>query len=245
MNQDIAVLIDRARDAQALWGALPYGERRRRLKKAGRRLTARIDEITETIHRDNGKLPLDALAAELLPAVLALDYYLRRGKGFLADRKIPGGSLLMFNKRSRMIYKPYGVVGIISPWNYPFAIPFSEVVMALLAGNAVLLKTASAVPEVGRALEDIFSGGELPEGLFFRVDLPGGEAGRAFISGGASGGVDKLFFTGSTAVGRELMAQAAPRLLPLVLELGGADAAIVREDADLDRAAAGIIWSGF
>ena len=246
MNQDIGVLIDRARQAQAVWAALPCGERCRRLKKAGRRFAARIDDIVETIHRENGKLPVDALAAELLPAVLALDYYIRRGKSFLADRRIPGGSLLMFNKRSRMIYKPYGVVGIISPWNYPFAIPFSEVVMALLAGNAVLLKTASVVPGVGRALADIFSGEEFPGGLVSLVELPGAEAGPAFISGGASGGgVDKLFFTGSTAVGRELMAQAAPRLLPLVLELGGADAAIIREDADLDRAAAGIIWSGF
>ncbi|MDR2159193.1 MAG: aldehyde dehydrogenase family protein [Treponema sp.] len=245
MNHDIAVLIDRARQAQMLWAALSYGERRRRLKNAGRRLAARIDDLVETIHRENGKLPVDALAAELLPAVLALNYYLKRGKGFLADRRIGGGSLLMFNKKSRMIYRPWGVVGIISPWNYPFAIPFSEVVMALLAGNAVLLKTASVVPGVGRGLADIFAGAELPEGLFSWVELSGAEAGRAFISGGASGGVDKLFFTGSTAVGRELMALAAPKLLPLVLELGGADAAIIREDADLDRAAAGIIWSGF
>jgi succinate-semialdehyde dehydrogenase/glutarate-semialdehyde dehydrogenase len=147
----------------------------------------------------------------------------------------------MFNKRSRIIYKPYGVVAIISPWNYPFAIPFSEVVMALLAGNAVLLKVASDTLEVGRALAGIFSEADLPEGLFSYVELPGREAGPAFISGG----VDKLFFTGSTAVGRELMALAAPRLLPLVLELGGADAAIVCDDADLDRAAVGILWSGF
>jgi succinate-semialdehyde dehydrogenase/glutarate-semialdehyde dehydrogenase len=147
----------------------------------------------------------------------------------------------MFNKRSRIIYKPYGVVAIISPWNYPFAIPFSEVVMALLAGNAVLLKVASDTREVGRALAGIFAGADLPEGLFSYVELPGREAGPAFISGG----VDKLFFTGSTAVGRELMALASPRLLPLVLELGGADAAIVRADADLDRAVAGILWAGF
>jgi succinate-semialdehyde dehydrogenase/glutarate-semialdehyde dehydrogenase len=245
VSDTIANLIDRARRAQAVWAALPYGERCLRLKKAGGRFAARIDELAETIHRENGKLPMDALAAELLPAVLALDYYIRRGKGFLADRKLSGGNPLMFNKRSRMIYKPYGVVGIISPWNYPFAIPFSEVVMALLAGNGVLLKTASVVPGVGRALADIFSGVDLPEGLFSLVELPGAEAGPAFISGNGSGGVDKLFFTGSTAVGRELMAQAAPRLLPLVLELGGADAAIVREDADLDRAAAGIVWAGF
>jgi succinate-semialdehyde dehydrogenase/glutarate-semialdehyde dehydrogenase len=246
MSAGIAVLMEKARKAQALWAELPYGERRRRLKKAGQRLAARIDEITETIHRENGKVPLDALAAEVLPALMALHYYLRRGRAFLADRKIGGGSLLMFNKRSRMVYKPYGVVGIISPWNYPFAIPFSEVVMALLAGNGVLLKTASVVPETGRALADIFSGPELPEGLFSWVELPGAEAGRAFITGdGVCAGVDKLFFTGSTAVGRELMTLAAPRLLPLVLELGGADAAIIREDADLDRAAAGIIWAAF
>jgi succinate-semialdehyde dehydrogenase/glutarate-semialdehyde dehydrogenase len=244
MSADIPVLIERARKAQALWAELPYGERRRRLKKAGQRLGARIDEITETIHRENGKVPLDALAAEVLPAIMALRYYLKKGGAFLKDRKTGGGSLLMFNKRSRMVYKPYGVVGIISPWNYPFAIPFSEVVMALLAGNGVLLKTASVVPETGRALEDIFSGLELPEGLFSLVEVPGPEAGRAFIASPGAG-VDKLFFTGSSATGKELMALAAPRLLPLVLELGGADAAIICDDADLDRAAAGILWSGF
>jgi succinate-semialdehyde dehydrogenase/glutarate-semialdehyde dehydrogenase len=147
----------------------------------------------------------------------------------------------MFNKRSRLVYRPWGVVGIISPWNYPFAIPFSEVVMALLAGNAVILKVAGMSPGVGRALAGLFAAAELPEGLFNYVEMPGREAGPAFIAAGA----DKLFFTGSTAVGRELMALAAPRLLPLVLELGGADAAIVRADADLDRAAAGILWAGF
>jgi succinate-semialdehyde dehydrogenase/glutarate-semialdehyde dehydrogenase len=150
----------------------------------------------------------------------------------------------MFNKKSRLVYKPWGVVGIISPWNYPFAIPFSEIVMALLAGNAVLLKTASVTPNVGRALERIF-GSAVPEGLFNYVEMPGRDAGPAFIGTVEKPGVDKLFFTGSSATGRELMALAAPRLLPLVLELGGADAAIIREDADLDRAAAGIVWAGF
>jgi succinate-semialdehyde dehydrogenase/glutarate-semialdehyde dehydrogenase len=147
----------------------------------------------------------------------------------------------MFNKRSRLVYKPYGVVGIISPWNYPFAIPFSEVVMALLAGNAVILKAASATPGVGRTLEALFNAAELPDGLFNHIEMPGSEAGPAFIRGG----VDKLFFTGSSATGSELMALAAERLLPLVLELGGADAAIICEDADTDRAARGMLWAGF
>jgi len=94
---------------------------------------------------------------------------------------------------------------------------------------------------VGRALADCFAGAGLPEGLFAYVNLPGPEAGEAFISGG----IDKLFFTGSTEVGRELMAKAASRLVPVVLELGGNDAAIGRADPHLDRAAAGIVWSGF
>jgi succinate-semialdehyde dehydrogenase/glutarate-semialdehyde dehydrogenase len=151
----------------------------------------------------------------------------------------------MFNKRSALVHKPWGLVGIISPWNYPFSIPFSEVVMALLAGNAVLLKTASVTPHVGAALERIFAAAELPEGLFNYIEMTGKDAGPEFIGTVEKPGVDKLFFTGSSAVGRELMALAAPRLLPLVLELGGADAALIRADADLDRAAAGVVWAGF
>jgi succinate-semialdehyde dehydrogenase/glutarate-semialdehyde dehydrogenase len=237
----VAEIVQKARQAQALWAELPCRERARRIKNTARRLGAELEEITETIHRENGKLRIDALAAELLPAVLGISYYLKNGKSFCAPRRVRGGSLLMANKRSRYVFSPYGVVGIISPWNYPFSIPFSEVVMALLAGNAVILKTASLSPQAGRTLAELFKAADLPPGLFTFVEMPGAAAGPAFIAGG----VDKLFFTGSTAVGRELMALAAPRLLPLVLELGGADAAIVRADADLDRAAAGIGWAGF
>jgi succinate-semialdehyde dehydrogenase/glutarate-semialdehyde dehydrogenase len=238
---EVAEKILAARKAQVSWGALPYRERAGRLKRAARYLAEHVDDITEVIHRENGKVRLDALSTEVLPAVMGLSFYIKNGKKFLASHGIPGGSLLMFNKRSRMIYKPYGVVGIISPWNYPFAIPFPEVVMALLAGNAVILKVASDTPGVGRALAAVFDAAGFPPGVFTYVEIPGKEAGRAFIDGG----VDKLFFTGSSATGKELMALAAPRLLPLVLELGGADAAIICEDADLDRAAAGILWAGF
>jgi succinate-semialdehyde dehydrogenase/glutarate-semialdehyde dehydrogenase len=234
-------ILRNARQAQIVWAAMPYRERAQRLKKARRWLCAHIDELVETIHRENGKLRLDALAAEVLPAIMGIDYYIKNGRSFLKPQKLAGANPLMFNKQSRLEYRPWGVVGIISPWNYPFAIPFSEVVMALLAGNAVILKVATDTVGVGRFLATLFDAAVLPPGLFTHVEIPGREAGPAFVSGG----VDKLFFTGSTAVGRELMALAAPRLLPLVLELGGADAAIVRSDADLDRAAAGIVWAAF
>ncbi|MDR2618806.1 MAG: aldehyde dehydrogenase family protein [Treponema sp.] len=238
---DIPAVIEKSRKAQELWAELPYKERARRLKKAAKLLAARRDEITETIHRENGKLSIDALSAEVLPAIMAFSYYTKQGRRFLDSRKIRGGNLLMFFKRSRLVFGPWGVVGIISPWNYPFAIPFSEVVMALLAGNGVILKAASNTPEAGRGVAAVFAAADLPDGLFAHVELPGKEAGPAFIDAG----VDKLFFTGSTAVGRELMALAAPRLLPLVLELGGADAALVRKDADLDRAVSGIVWAAY
>ncbi|MDR1278260.1 MAG: aldehyde dehydrogenase family protein [Treponema sp.] len=238
---DVTEIVRRARETQARWGELPYRERARHLKKTARRLGAEAGEIAGTICRENGKLRIDALAAELIPALMAVRYYIKKGRAFCAPRRIRGGHLLMCNKQSRQVFSPWGVVGIISPWNYPFSIPFSEVVMALLAGNAVILKAASLTPGVGRALADLFAAAELPLGLFTLLEMPGAEAGPALINAG----VDKLFFTGSSSVGRELMALAAPRLLPLVLELGGADAALVRFDADLDRAAAGIVWAGF
>ncbi len=240
-KEDIARKIAASRTAQISWSSMSLKERARRLKPLGRYIASQGDAMAERIHKDNGKLKLDALVTEILPAVMAVSYYCKRSTSVLKDRNISGGNLLMFNKKSRIVHEPYGVVGIISPWNYPFAIPFSEVIMALLAGNGVILKTAASVPDTGRLLAEIFQQADIPEHLFSYVELPGKDAGPAFIDGG----VDKLFFTGSTAVGKELMARAAPKLLPLVLELGGSDAAIVCADADLDRAALGILWAGF
>ena len=238
---EVRDLVSRARQLQPAWAELPYRERSLAMGRVGKAIAARADELAEIVCANNGKTRVDALATEVLPALLALRFFRGRGKRLLAPRRLGGGSLLMFNKRSSLQQVPYGVIGVISPWNYPFCIPFAEVVMALLAGNAVILKAATDSLAVGAALAECFQGAGIPEGLFAYVNLPGREAGEAFIAGG----VDKLFFTGSTEVGRELMAKAATRLIPLVLELGGNDAAIIRADADLDRAAAGIIWSGF
>ena len=240
-KEDVAEKIAACRAVQSAWASRPWNDRAKYIKAVQKYLGDHGDEIAEVIHQDNGKLKLDALVTEVLPAAMAAGYYCKRGKSVLRKKRVTGGNLLMFNKKSRIVYEPYGVVGIISPWNYPFAIPFSEIVMALLAGNGVILKVARDTLQVGRLLAHIFKEVNLPEHLFSYVELAGKDAGPAFIEGG----VDKLFFTGSTAVGKELMERAAPRLLPLVLELGGADAAVVRSGADLDRAARGILWAGF
>jgi acyl-CoA reductase-like NAD-dependent aldehyde dehydrogenase len=230
----------RARQVQPAWSQRPVRERVRYLNRVRAYIAENADELAEIISRDNGKTRTDALASEVLPAAMAVDYYCRNAVAFLKDRRIRPGNLLMANKVSRIIRVPYGVVGIISPWNYPFSIPFSEVVMALLAGNAVLLKVATETQLVGRAIERCLAAAGLPEGLFAYLNLPGRIAGTALLEAG----VDKLFFTGSVAVGQTLMAEAARTLTPVVLELGGNDPMLVCADADPERAAAGAVWAG-
>jgi acyl-CoA reductase-like NAD-dependent aldehyde dehydrogenase len=237
----VADFLRAARAAQPAWAALPYAERSAALKRVQRLLVDRADAVAATISGDNGKTLVDALTAEVFPAVLAVDFYRKAARRVLRGKRIAGGALLMFNKRSRLHPVPYGVIGVISPWNYPFSIPFGEVVMALLMGNAVVLKVASDTLGVGQALASLFADAGLPAGVFTYVNLPGSQAGPAFIEAD----VDKLFFTGSTEVGRTLAALAAPKLLTLVLELGGNDAAIVRADADVEKAAQGLTWAGF
>ena len=205
---DVKAAIARARAAQPAWAAIPLRERVRAIRRLRNIVVARADELAEIISRDNGKIRLDALAAEIIPAAMAASYYAKKARRFLAPRSTGTGSVFLFFKRGRIVRRPHGVIGIISPWNYPFAIPFSEVVTALLAGNAVVLKTASETPLVGRALESCVAAAGLPPDVFRYINLPGRLAGPALLEGG----VDKLFFTGSTAVGKLLMAKAAETL---------------------------------
>ena len=239
--EDLTGVVERARAAQRTWAALSMEERVRAIVRVREHVVTHAEEIAEVIARENGKTRVDALVTEVLPAALAADYYGKQARRFLKDRWLRPGSILLANKVSKLIRAPYGVIGVISPWNYPFAIPFSDIVMGLLAGNAVILKTATETQMVGRALERSFLAAALPEGVFAYVNIPGRLAGSALLKGG----IDKLFFTGSVAVGKRLMAEAAASLTPLVLELGGNDAMLVCDDADLQRAAAGAVWAGF
>ncbi|MEW5765410.1 MAG: aldehyde dehydrogenase family protein [Acidobacteriota bacterium] len=238
--EDLRAAMEAARQAQPGWAALPPKERARRVLPIRDRLVSRADELARVLARDNGKTLTDALATEILPAAISVTYYARMAPRFLRPRRTGTATWLLANKRSVVQRVPWGVVGIISPWNYPFGIPFHEVVMALLAGNAVLLKTASETQAVGVALAEVIGAADLPKGLFSFLNLPGRVAGPAFLETG----VDKLFFTGSVPVGKALMAKAAETLTPLSLELGGNDPMLVCEDADVDRAAAGAVWAG-
>ncbi|MFY9398465.1 MAG: aldehyde dehydrogenase family protein [Desulfomonilia bacterium] len=239
-KEDVVQAVKDARAAQHLWQDLPLEERIRYVRRFTAFIQENADRIAETISKDNGKTLMDAMATEVLMAAMATDFYCRKAKSFLRDRRLPLGNIVFLNKVSRIVRVPYGVVGIISPWNYPFAIPYSEVVMALLAGNTVILKTASETQAVGHILKECFESAGLPPHVFTYINMPGSKAGDAFIDAG----IDKLFFTGSVSVGKYLMKKASERLTPVVLELGGNDPMIVCEDADLYRAASGAVWAG-
>lgn len=240
-EKDLQLMLENARLAQLEWSHMPVKERARRIIKVRDFLVDNLDELAVIISRDTGKTRNDALVAELFPATAAVSYYCKNASHFLREQKLSPGHLATINKRSKIVRVPWGIVAIISPWNYPFTIPFSEVVMALLAGNAVILKTASQTQMVGLALKQCFASARLPDGLFDFVNIPGNLAGDMLLRNG----IDKLFFTGSVAVGQYLMSRAAETLTPVSLELGGNDAMLVCEDADIYRAVMGAVWAGF
>jgi len=240
-TEDLKRMINESRAAQIEWQKIPIKIRSKKILKIKDYLVNNIDSLSQIISDDNGKVRFDALSTEIFPAIMATKYYAKNASKILKKKRIKGSSIVLINKKSFVHYVPYGVVGVISPWNYPFAIPYSEVIMALIAGNGVILKTATETQMVGIALRDAINSADLPKGLFQFINLPGRIAGEAFLKNG----IDKLFFTGSVPVGKELMKLASNTLTPVSLELGGNDAMLVCEDADIDRAVNGAVWAGF
>jgi succinate-semialdehyde dehydrogenase/glutarate-semialdehyde dehydrogenase len=234
--------IRRARAVQTAWAASPLKTRRRYISVMRAALLQDMDGAAQVISRCVGKPELEALATEIMPALGGSRWYERKARGHLKPQRLAMGSVLFFNKRSTVHRQAYGVVGIISPWNYPFGIPMHEIVPALLAGNCVVFKTSPETLPVGAYIAGLFARAGLPPDVFQHLNVDGPLCGNLFLE---QDGVDKLFFTGSVRVGKLLMAKAAETLKPISLELGGKDAMIVCADADLERAAGGALWAGF
>ncbi|MCF7796563.1 MAG: aldehyde dehydrogenase family protein [Lentisphaeria bacterium] len=239
--EDVGPAIERIRAAQKQWALTPIHKRTRHLRKMQRHLASHADEFAKRIAADNGKTYKDAFATEIFAAILGIDYYIKHSHRVLQDRQIRGSGWFGLYKKHRIQHVPWGVVGIISPWNYPLQIPFTEILMALVAGNGVLFKMATETLQVGQLINAIITAGEFPKDLFIQVNLPGRQAGDAFLESG----IDKLFFTGSVPVGKYLMKKAAETLTPVSLELGGNDPMIVCADAIVKRAVRGAIWAAY
>ena len=232
-------VVDGVAKVQPFWAQLTLADRARYLERTAQVLIDEGDDLRDLIVREQGKPRNEAFAMEVLPTIDALTWIARDGIEILADEQIAMPQLFLKSKQSAFTYEPLGVIGIISPWNYPWSIPFGEVAMALMAGNGVVLKPASLTPLIGERIGRAFERAGLPEGLVRVIHGPG--AGPALVASN----VGKIFFTGSVTAGRSVGEECARRLKGSVLELGGKDPMLVLADANLDHAVAGALWGGF
>jgi acyl-CoA reductase-like NAD-dependent aldehyde dehydrogenase len=237
---DVAVAVRSARAAQPAWAALSYRERARFILRAREIVLARTDEIANLISRETGKPPVEAISMEVVPTLDLMNYFARNTKRLLERQKIDIGQYGLMGRSSYIYYKPLGVIGIISPWNFPWATPLDEVVMALMAGNAVVVKPSELTSFSALKIGEVFKEAKLPSGLL-EIVTGDGSTGAALVEAG----VDKIMFTGSVATGKRVAEAAAKRLIPVVLELGGKDPLIVLDDAKLENAARAAIWGAF
>ena len=237
-TEDVARAIAKARAAQPAWAATPIKDRAAIIERALQVVLERQDEIIETVVKETGKARTDAMSMEVFSVADQLCYYAKNAEKFLKPRKRKVHGLLGLMKQLRVLYKPLGVIGLITPWNGPFVLVMNQAAQALLAGNTVVAKGSEVTPFSAKLAEDIFREAGVPDGVL-QVLLGDGETGAAIVRGG----VDKVSFTGSVATGRKVAEACASQLIPVTLELGGNDAMIVCADADLDRAADGA-WVG-
>jgi succinate-semialdehyde dehydrogenase/glutarate-semialdehyde dehydrogenase len=237
---DVRAALERARKAQPAWEALGPEGRVRHLRRALAWLVAKQDEFVDVVVRESGKPRTEALTMEIFAGCDVLNYYAKRAPRWLRPEKRRLHGVLRLAKRLRIVYRPLGVVGVISPWNGPFILSLNPTAQALAAGNCVLLKPSEVAPLSGKLVGDLFEAVGLPEGVL-QVLLGDGETGAALVEAG----VDKISFTGSVATGRRVAEACAKQLVPCVLELGGKDPMIVCEDADLDAAAGGAVAGAF
>lgn len=244
---DVREAAARARTAARCWGALPIARRAAALRATRDTFMAHREELVDLICRENGKPRMEALT-EFAYVCDMLTFYGRQGRRFLAPQRLTPH--LMLNKKVTVHYHPRGVIGLITPWNFPLILTIGEAIPALLAGNAVLIKPSEWTPLIARRGAELLRGSlaaqSLTEGWpaeiadILQVVNGDGQTGAALVEE-----VDMISFTGSTATGRRVAVRAAERLIPCSLELGGKDPMIVLRDADLERAANAAVWGAF
>lgn len=232
----VAQAVRRAATAQKEWAALGFNERRKIMLRWRSKLVANKDKIVETLVAENGKPPQEALM-ELFYLADVIGYYCARASRFLKAHTVP--LHLLKTKRASVVYHPVGVVGVISPWNFPLLLGFGDALAALAAGNAVVVKPSEITPLSALCLAELAEGVGFPPGLL-QVVTGLGETGGSLVDC-----ADLIAFTGGTGTGKKVLARASRRLVPVLLELGGKDPMIVLKDADLDRAARGAVAGAF
>lgn len=245
LPSEVPSLVARARQAQTEWASWPLKRRSKVLRQVQSLLADRTDEFAELVSQETGKPIMESLATDVMNALSVGDFAVGRMEHIFQESKVDFGNLSSMmhymGRSSFLIPRPLGVIGIIAPWNYPLAIPYSQVMMCLAAGNGVVLKPSSQTPLTALRMKELMvQAGLAPELVQVTVGS-GNEVGEALVNSN----LDRLIFTGHSDVGRRIMTLASQRLTPLTLELGGKDAFIVLKDADLRRAAKAACWGSF
>lgn len=228
----VARAASRARAAQPAWATLGVKERIRLLKRARREMLRDRDKIRDALSRETGKVPFDVIG-ELFSICQDIGHYSRHARKWLKPRK--AGTFPLLGKRGLIHYQPYGVVGVISPWNAPLTLALGDALPALYAGNTVLVKPSEVTPLAVQYTIEAFNR-VLPPGVLHCL-IGEGPTGAALVDA-----VDMVAVTGSCQTGRRVMERASRRLTPVLLELGGKDPMIVLKDADLERAVNAAAW---
>ena len=235
-KEEVHTAVQRAREAQPSWAALSFAERTFYMDCMLRKVFEKQEEIMDTVVRETGKARTDAYTMEVFSSCDSLCYYGKNAKKFLRSQKHRPHGMLGFLKRVEWIYRPLGVVGIITPWNGPFVLALNQGCQALMAGNTVVVKGSEVTPYSTKLVETLFLEAGLPENVF-QVLMGDGQTGADLIDSG----VNKISFTGSVATGKKVGEACGRQLLPFTLELGGKDAMIVCADANLERAVQGAV----
>ncbi|MFY9263175.1 MAG: succinate-semialdehyde dehydrogenase (NADP(+)) [Actinomycetaceae bacterium] len=236
-GEQVPEIFARAREVQSMWAQTPFSERRTKMLAFHDLLLDHRHELLDLLQWETAKARASAFE-EVADVAINARYYARNADKLLSTRKV-GGAVPVLTK-ARVYYKPKGVVGVITPWNYPLTLVASDALAALMAGNAVVLKPDSQTPFTAFAVQSLFEKAGFPPGLFQIVVGAGSVLGTPMIEH-----ADYVMFTGSTATGRTIAEQAGRNLVGFSAEMGGKNALIVRRDAHVGKAAVGALRASF
>jgi succinate-semialdehyde dehydrogenase/glutarate-semialdehyde dehydrogenase len=239
--EDCRDAVSAARRAFPLWRDLPSAAKKKILRRAKAILLERSDEAARLISMEKGSPVMESLSVEVLGSLETLDYYGHNLDKAVAPKKTKPHVTLFAHKKSAFHFQPLGPTLVISPWNFPFLIPFCDIVSALSAGNTVVLRPSSSTPLIALLIGEIFVEAGIPAGVVNVVNCRTARAEEMITNPE----ILTVMFTGSVDIGKRIMELASRNLTNVVLELGGKDPMIVCADADLERAARGAVWAAF
>ncbi len=239
--EDCYRAVQAAREAFPLWRSMPVERKKQLFLAAKKILLDQAEEIARRITLEKGSPFAESLAVEVLTVLETLDYYGHHQGKILQPKKSSSHVPFFAHKKNAFLFQPLGPTLIISPWNFPFLIPFLDVISALSAGNTVVLRPSTSTPFSALAVGEILLEAGFPAGVLNIVPCRIPQAEELILNPE----IQSIVFTGSISTGKKIMELASRNLTSLILELGGKDPMIVLEDADIEEAARGAVWAGF